>query len=106
MRGIEAAHCVFGPGKSSVPGELFLQPHVFLCRGKRHWVILDVNRDKYLCVDRRQFELLGPALKGWAAPSHSSPGAAPRARSTVELAKSLLSLDILSDQPDPSKDAV
>jgi len=82
-----------------VAGQLFLQSHVFLCQGKRHWVILDVNRDKYLCVDRRQFEALGPSLQGWVGDSSGIHGAdASEARGdAVGLADQLLGLGILSE---------
>lgn len=89
-----------------MPGPFFLQSHVFICRGKRHWVILDVNRDKYLCVDRHQFEALGPSLKGWAgSTSPSQPEAVPVAGEAVALASDLLALDILSDGATEAKDA-
>jgi hypothetical protein len=89
-----------------VPGPFFLQSHVFICRGKRHWVILDVNRDKYLCVDRRQFEALGPSLQGWEeSTSPSGSGAAPVPEDAVALASNLLDLDILSDRATHAKDA-
>jgi hypothetical protein len=91
------------PADSSVPGPLFLQPHIFLCRGKRHWVILDVNRDKYLCVDRRQFDALGPSLQGWEG---RGPGVTPLAADAVALANDLLGLDILSDRAARAKDAL
>ena len=96
-----------GVRKSSVPRELYLQPHVFLCRGKRHWVILDVKRDKYFCVDRHQFELLGPALKGWVeSANHGARGATSVASDAAELANSLLALDILSECSTSAKDAL
>jgi len=90
-----------------VSRQFFLQSHVFLCRAKRHWVILDVNRDKYLCVHRAQFEALGPSLKGWHAVAE--PGG--RAAATVSedagaLASDLLNLGILSEQAANSKDAL
>jgi hypothetical protein len=89
-----------------VPGPFFLQSHVFICRGKRHWVILDVNRDKYLCVDRRQFETLGPSLKGWEeATSPGRPDPPPVCEDAVALAGNLLDLDILSDRATQAKDA-
>jgi hypothetical protein len=89
-----------------VPGPFFLQSHVFICRGKRHWVILDVNRDKYLCVDRCQFEALGPSLKGWEeSTSPSEPDAAPVPDVAVALASDLLDLGILSDRSTQAKDA-
>ena len=94
------------PADSSVPGPFFLQSHVFICRGKRHWVILDVNRDKYLCVDRGQFEALGPSLKGWeGSTSPSGSDLAPVPEDAGALASGLLDLDILSDRATHAKDA-
>ena len=89
-----------------MPSAFFLQPHVFLCRAKRHWVILDVDRDKYLCVDRRQFESLGPWVHGWVEtiPHGGDKAAEPPAEATA-LANNLLSLDILSKRADGAKDA-
>lgn len=89
-----------------MPGPFFLQSHVFICRGKRHWVILDVDRDKYLCVDRCQFEALGPSLKGWEeSTSPNEPEAAPVPEIAVALASDLLDLGILSDRSTHAKDA-
>ena len=103
MRGM-ASRIVFSrPSDASVPGPLFLQPHIFLCRGKRHWVILDVNRDKYLCVDRGQFEALGPSLQGWEG---GGPAPGPLADDAVALSNDLLGLDILSDRAVHAKDAL
>ena len=88
-----------------MPGSFFLQPHVFLCQAKRHWVILDVNRDKYLCVDRRQFEALGPSLNGWEE-SPIPGGHAPTAPAdVVALAGNLLKQGILTECAAESKDA-
>ena len=64
MRGI-VPRIIFPPTDPRLSAPFFLQPHVFLCQAKRHWVILDVNRDKYFCVDRQQFEALGDSLEGW-----------------------------------------
>jgi hypothetical protein len=91
----------------------FLQPHVFLCRAKRHWVILDVNRDKYLCVDRRQFESLGPWVRGWEdTTAHRLDNASQGVNKAPEppaeacaLASKLLSVEILSERADGAKDA-
>ncbi len=94
-------------GDSSVPNPLFLGAHAFLCRGKRHWVILDVNRDKYLCVDRRQFEALGPLLKGWedlTSPRGQSAAAVPA--DAIALADDLLSQGIVSERTTHAKDAL
>jgi hypothetical protein len=95
------------PAESSMPRAFFLQPHVYLCRGKRHWVILDLHRDKYLCVDRRQFELLGPLLRGWAEPAGPSGcDAAAVPNAGLALANDLLRLEILGECPAIAKDAL
>ena len=85
---------------------MFLQSHVFICQGKRHWVILDVKRDKYLCVDRSQFEALGPSLQGWAQPANvsASDGTAV-SEAAAGLANSLLAVGILSDRATHARDA-
>jgi hypothetical protein len=70
-------------------------------------VILDVNRDKYLCVDRHQFEALGPSLKGWAASSGSAAGDPSRLpEGAVTLASDLVGRGILSESAAQAKDAV
>jgi hypothetical protein len=90
-----------------MPRALFLQPHVYLCRGKRHWVILDVNRDRYLCVDRRQFDLLGPSLRGWAGSAgRIGCDAAAVPNAGLALANDLLKREILSESPASAKDAL
>jgi hypothetical protein len=107
MRGIAPRIACLTSNRSECPVGLFLRSHVFLCRGKRHWVILDVNRDKYHCVDRREFEVLGRLLEGWKEPLDTS-GHERAAGSEVadELANNLLSLDILSERSAGTKDAL
>lgn len=83
----------------------FLKSHIFLCRAKRHWVILDVNRDKYLCVDRAQFESLGSWIDGWQEPQAGPELAAASPSAASALANNLLSLGILSEQSPGTKEA-
>lgn len=45
--------------------KLSLSSNVFACPTKHHWVFLDVDRDAYVCVERDQFDALGPSLNGW-----------------------------------------
>jgi len=98
---------VLEPADLGVVQPLFLQPHVFLCRGKRHWVVLDVQRDQYLCVDRSQFEALGPWLKGWRdATEPDGRAAAAASEDASALANDLLSRGILSERSDHTKDAL
>lgn len=89
-----------------MPGRLFLRNHVYLCRGKRHWVLLDVNRDKYHCVGRREFEALGPLLEGWQeADDTNGEDTSALPRSAQELATALLRQGILSEDSTGTKDA-
>jgi hypothetical protein len=86
----------------------FLRQHIFLCRDIRHWVILDVARDKYICVDREQFESLGPWLHGWEGMSESEARTgvvSPPPVNALELADELLSGEILSRHPEGTKEA-
>jgi Transglutaminase-like superfamily len=90
------------------PATFFLRQHVFLCRDIHHWVILDVAHDKYSCVDRRQFESLGPWLHGWEGASEYEARADDVSHLPAdarELAGELLSAEILSDDPEGTKDA-
>lgn len=94
------------PAHSRVPSAFFLQPHVFLCQTKRHWVILDVDRDKYLCVDNHQFESLGPWIHGWMETTACGVSKASEPSSeAIALANKLLSLEILSERADSAKQA-
>jgi hypothetical protein len=108
VRGVATVtHCfssAFTP--SPPPRVFFLKSHIFLCCAKRHWVILDVNRDKYLCVDRAQFESLGSWLDGWQETQAGRPEIGPSPHSAASaLANNLLSLGILSEQSRGTKEA-
>lgn len=87
-------------------GVFFLQSHIYLCQAQRHWVILDVHRDKYLCVDRFQLESLGPWIEGWdGGPARRADCAEKPPPSALALANSLLSAGILSEHSDGAKQA-
>jgi hypothetical protein len=107
LRGLLAAHRLAVPHRGlRVATTFFLQQHVFLCRADRHWVVLDVARDKYLCVDRHQFESLGPWLHGWERTAEHGVRHVPEAPDdAIALAKELVAVDILSERADGAKDA-
>ena len=44
--------------------EYFLHPKTFLCSAPRHWVLLDVRADRYLCLNLEDVALLRPWLNG------------------------------------------
>lgn len=62
-----------------------------------------MNRDTYQCVGRRQFEALGPSLAGWKEPANPS-GREPAG--AKELANTLLTQGILSEDAEGTKDAL
>jgi len=112
VRGVACVtHCFYSArphvtAPSSAAGVYFLNSHIFLCRAKRHWVILDVVRDKYLCVDRVQFESLGPWIQGWEdEQAHRPDPAAGPPPSAIALASSLLTIGILSEESAGAKEA-
>ena len=106
-RGSRSASCSLISLVPLPPAKLFLRQHVFLCPDARHWVILDVVRDDYICVEREQFESLGPWLHGWETSKNDPrrddvsqmPGDA------AALAAELLDAGILSQHPEDTKDA-
>lgn len=82
----------------------FLKPHVFLAPAERYVVILDVRRDRYLCVLRSQFDSLVPWLSGW--PGDNSSGAcssAPPAGPVAAIAAAFIAQDILTRDTVDSK---
>lgn len=107
MRGVLAAHHLAVPHRvSRLATTFFLQQHVFLCRADRHWVILDVVRDKYLCVDRHEFESLGPWLHGWEGTAEQGVKNVPEAPDdAMALGQALLAAEILSEHADGAKAA-
>jgi hypothetical protein len=67
---------------------------------------MDVNRDKYLCIDREQFETLGPWLHGWDQTSaRPECNAMTSCDAAIALSQKLLSLEILSDHAERTKSA-
>ncbi|MBS0422004.1 MAG: lasso peptide biosynthesis B2 protein [Proteobacteria bacterium] len=107
MTSYGVTHCCLAKSRPLPPlGVFFLQSHIYLCRAQRHWVILDVNRDKYLCVDRTQFESLGPWIDGWeGTPARRPAPTTSPSPAAVLLAKSLVNLKMLSEQPQGAKEA-
>jgi hypothetical protein len=106
MHGSESRIAATPLTESDAPSAYFLQSHVFLARARRHWVILDVRRDKYLCVDRHQFESLGPWMQGWRETASALPaGASNPSSDAIALGDQLLSVGILSRTPHGTKAA-
>jgi hypothetical protein len=91
---------------SRLPKTFYLQSDVFLCRGRWHWVILDATHNKYFCIDRRQFESLGPWLHGWEKTIEDSEHrVAEPPDDAGALANMLVSRGILSERAEGAKPA-
>jgi hypothetical protein len=81
----------------------FLRQHAFICETSHHWIILDRDRDQYLCIARRDFELLAPWLQGCREPPESATGDIPE--QAAKLATALVARGILSQGTEQTKSA-
>jgi hypothetical protein len=81
--------------------EYYLHPKTFLCLAPRHWVLLDVRTDRYLCLSIDDFALLRPWLNGQNDddPTDARPSVMPA--QAAALAQQLLDRGILVPR-DPS----
>lgn len=86
------------------PATFFLRQHIFLSRDIRHWVILDVAHDAYICVDRRKFESLGQWLHGWEGTTEYEDISQLPADAS-DLIGELVRAEILSNDAEGTKDA-
>ncbi len=55
----------FEPVRGTQASPYYFSKHVFCCIEGGHAVMLDLKRDKYLCVPRRRLDALGASLCGW-----------------------------------------
>ncbi len=76
----------------SIAGQakFYISKHSFLCRVRRHWIILDAHRDKYYCIPAREFALLGPSIHGWPSVAPEIPPVADRCANNTELLQAQL----------------
>jgi hypothetical protein len=75
--------------------EYYLHPKTFLCLAPRHWVLLDVRADRYLCLSIDDFALLRPWLNGQkdGSAGDARPGMMPA--QAAALAQQLLDRELL-----------
>jgi hypothetical protein len=78
----------------------FLSSQVFMCVTAYHWVLLDLESDKYLAIHRRDFEPLTRWLHGSAA---IRPPAGECSSATFELAGELVRRKLLTTLPQDGK---
>jgi Transglutaminase-like superfamily len=76
----------------------FLREHAYICRVRRHWIILDVCRDRYLCIPSEQFASIGPLIRGWSTATGDSPSLSQHLREEGETyAAQLIAKGVLSE---------
>ena len=80
----------------------YLSPDAFACSTKRHWLILDAAFDKYLSIDKADFEHLGPWVHGWM-PSSNQISPAEMGSTAAKLAEDLLTRGIITEDPSRAK---
>jgi Transglutaminase-like superfamily len=84
----------------------FLPRHIFLCPMTRHCVILDISRDKYICIQREAFDLLRPQLQGYSQSPSTRPTTGDRDEAVESLVSELLANGLLTEtEPQGTKGA-
>jgi Transglutaminase-like superfamily len=106
---LTSAQCV---GKSEIVQLYLLAPHVYPCVTDDHVVLLDLQRDKYVGVDREQMASLAASVKGWPwggsmplAPSGSADDVRTSNAGTESVIRKMLAAGMLTTDPAVGKEA-
>jgi len=86
----------------------FLAAHVFYCMTESHAVFLDLKRDAYSALERREAEALGACVRGWPRTARPRPGVSrePIAPSDLIAAlENMLAAGLLTADESRGKDA-
>jgi len=82
----------------AINARYFVRHHAFLCRVRRHWIILDLHSDQYFCIPARAFAALGPQLHGWSSDAgRASLDLQGHDGGTATLARQLVDKGVLSE---------
>lgn len=76
-----------------------LPPHAFACLTGQHCVFLDLRRDRYFSVSRRQMEELAPWIRNFRLTSGAPGPEAQPSDAATTLASELLAADVLREGP-------
>lgn len=80
--------------------KFYISTHSFVCRVRRHWIILDVHSDQYYCIPAREFGFLGPHIHGWPSiASEIAPAVDRHSDSTTSLEAQLVAKGVLTEDP-------
>jgi hypothetical protein len=81
----------------------FLAKDCFVCKIQEYWIILSVDRDKYLCVSHSDLSAVGRRLCGWADRCISTEDCAPWNLESDRLIESLAVNGIVTSNPNDGK---
>jgi hypothetical protein len=88
------------PGVIASEAKFYISTHSFVCRVRRHWIILDVRSDQYYCIPAREFGFLGPHIHGWPSVAPEIAQAVDRHADTKSsLEAQLVAKGILTEDP-------
>ncbi len=80
----------------------FLSTNCFVCRAQGYWIILDVMKDKYLCVAHDDLASIGDLLHGWQERRLDTKPCQPDPNGT-ELVQALTSSGIITSRSEQGK---
>jgi hypothetical protein len=90
---------------SALTSRFYVGRNAFVCRVRRHWIILDIHNDQYYCVPIQQFASLTPLIHGWpSSADETSPAVDPYSDSTSMLAAQLLARGVLTEDRTLARD--
>jgi hypothetical protein len=79
--------------------KFFISKRSYVCRVRRHWIILDVHSDQYYCIPAQQFDLLGSYIHGWPSVAFEVPPATDRyLETTKEILAQLVTKGVLTER--------
>lgn len=81
----------------------FLSRDAYACVAGGYWIILDAERDQYLCLAEEPLSYAGHRLHGWTPMHKQTAPLAPTERDADALIESLLSRGILTNDPQRGK---
>jgi len=72
----------------------YLSPSAFVCSTKRHWFVLDVKANRYVCIDEMKIRAMSPYLSGLSG-INDNVAAVPPPRDVQASIRELLNQEIL-----------
>ncbi len=81
----------------------FLSRDAYVCAAGGYWIILDAERDRYLCLAEQPLRRAARCLHGWTPAGEAGLSREPHSSAADDLVQSLLSRGVLTDNPEKGK---